>query len=154
MSWQSEGMTNPALLKGDESSAVAGTVALLAVETLEQLVGLVNRVERCVNSAEENLGHMEEELLREGHEVMRQLLEKAAQAKAAAVPPRCPECQQALGCLSGGHGTTIQTRFGEIRVERVRGKCRRCQRWRFPADAFWACPPKGRNRPRCRKSPR
>lgn len=140
-------MTNAASLMGDESSAVAGTVALLPVETVEQLVGLVNRVERCVSSAGENLGHMEEELLRGGHEVMRQLLEKAAQAKAAAVPPRCPECQQPLRCLSGGHGTTIQTRFGEIRVERVRGKCRRCHRWRFPADAVLGLPAEGTQSP-------
>lgn len=112
-----------------------------------QWLGLAERMHRCVNSAEENLGHMEEELLRGSHEMMRQMLEKAAQAKAAAAAARCPVCGQPLRCLNGPHPTTIQTRFGSIRVERVRGKCRRCHKWRFPADAVLGLPAEGTQSP-------
>ena len=140
-------MTNPTLETPEETSAAAEAVALLPVEREAQLMGLANRMQRCVSSAEENLGQMEEELLRGGQELMRQMLEKAAQAKAAAVPPRCPECQQPLRGVSGGHGTTIQTRFGSIRVKRVRGQCRRCRRWRFPADAVLGLPAAGTQSP-------
>jgi len=85
--------------------------------------------------------------LRGSHELMRQMLAKAAQAKAAAVPPRCPVCGQPLRGLSGGHAVNLQTRFGVIRVERVRGKCRRCHRWRFPADAVLGLPAEGTQSP-------
>ena len=81
-------MTNPTLETPEETSAAAEAVALLPVEREAQLMGLANRMQRCVSSAEENLGQMEEELRRGGQELMRQMLEKAAQAKAAAVPPR------------------------------------------------------------------
>jgi hypothetical protein len=140
-------MTNTTSLMLEKTSAVAEAVALLPVQREAQLMGLANRMQRCVKCAEENLGNMEEELLRGGHELMRQMLEQAAQAKAAAVPPRCPECQQPLRCLSGGHRTTIQTRFGSIQVERVRGKCRRCHRWRFPADTVLGLPAEGTQSP-------
>jgi len=131
----------------EESSAVAAAAALLPEEGEAQWLGLAERMQRCVNRAEENLGHLEEQLLRGGHELMRQMLEKAAQAKAAAVPPRCPECGQPLHRVSGGHGTTIQTRFGEIRVARARGFCRRCRKWRFPADAALGLPVEGTQSP-------
>jgi len=41
-----------------------------------------------------------------GHEVFRQMLEKAAQQKADAASPQCPHCQNKLSRLSAGHFTT------------------------------------------------
>jgi hypothetical protein len=100
--------------------------SLLPADREQVLVGLAGRVHQSLCSADQNLGHMEEELLRGSHELFRQTLEKAAQQKAEAAPPVCPHCGNKLGRLSGGHGTTIQTRFGPIRVRRVRGRCKRC----------------------------
>jgi len=139
-------MTNTTLAI-EESSVAGEAVALLPEAREAQLMGLAQRVWRCVNSAEENLGQMEEELLRGSHELMRQMLGKAAQAKASAVPPRCPVCAQPLHRVSGGHRTTIQTRFGLIAVERARGFCRRCHKWRFPADAALGLPAEGTQSP-------
>ena len=93
------------------------------------------------------MGHMEEELLRGGHEVFRQMLEKAAQLKADQAPPLCPVCQNKLSRWKAGHGTSIQTRFGTIRIERARGYCRRCRKWRFPADAMLGLPEEGTQSP-------
>ncbi len=36
---------------------------------------------------------------------------------------------------SEGHARSFQTRFGEITVQRTRGYCKRCRKWRTPADA-------------------
>lgn len=90
---------------------------------------------------------MEEELLRGGHEVFRQMLEKAAQLKADQAPPLCPVCQNKLSRWKAGHGTSIQTRFGTIRIQRARGYCRRCRKWRFPADAVLGLPEEGTQSP-------
>jgi len=83
-------------LAGEESSAVAEAMALLPDNREAQLMGLAERLRCCLNNGEENLGHVEEELLRGGQELMRQVLEKAAQAKAAGVPPRCPGVRPAV----------------------------------------------------------
>lgn len=60
------------------------------------LLGLAGKLQRCLCAADENLGHLEEHLLRGGHELFRQMLEKAAQQKADAAPPLCPHCQNKL----------------------------------------------------------
>ena len=49
--------------------------------------------------------------------------------------------------MTGGHFTTIQTCFGPIRVQRVRGYCRRCHKWRFAADAALGLPTQGTQSP-------
>jgi hypothetical protein len=49
--------------------------------------------------------------------------------------------------LSAGRWTTLQTRFGSIRVQRVRGYCRRCRKWRFAADAVLGLPEEGTQSP-------
>jgi hypothetical protein len=121
--------------------------ALLPAQAGEVLLGVAKRVYESACAADQNLGHLEEELLRGGHEVFRQMLEKAAQQKADAVPPLCPHCQNKLSRLSEGHFTTIQTRFGPIRVQRVRGYCRRCRKWRFAADAGLGLPEEGTQSP-------
>lgn len=111
------------------------------------LRGLAGQLRASTRAADQNLGHLEEQLLRGGHELFRQMLEKAAQEKAAAAPPVCPHCQNKLRRLTEGHGTTIQTRWGDIRVERARGYCRRCKKWRFPADALLGLPDQGTQSP-------
>jgi hypothetical protein len=121
--------------------------ALLPAEPGQLLLGVAKRVHDSACAADQNLGHLEEELLRGGHEVFRQMLEKAAQQKADAAPPLCPHCQNKLSRLSEGHFTTIQTRFGPIRVQRVRGYCRRCRKWRFAADAVLGLPEAGTQSP-------
>lgn len=122
-------------------------VALLPAQPEALLLALAGRIRASVCAADQNLGHLEEELLRGGHEVFRQMLEKAAQQKADAAPPLCPQCQNKLSRLSAGHFTTIATRFGAIRVQRVRGYCRRCRKWRFAADAVLGLPEAGTQSP-------
>jgi hypothetical protein len=121
--------------------------ALLPAQPGEVLLGVAKRVHDSACAADQNLGHLEEELLCGGHEVLRQMLEKAAQQKADAAPPLCPHCQNKLGNLSPGHFATIQTRFGAIRVQRVRGRCRRCRKWRFAADALLGLAEEGTQSP-------
>ena len=111
------------------------------------LRALASQLHASSRAADQNLGHLEEQLLRGGQELFRQMLEQAAQAKAAAAPPLCPHCQNKLSRLSTGHSTTIQTRWGEIRVARARGYCRRCKKWRFPADALLGLPEQGTQSP-------
>jgi hypothetical protein len=122
-------------------------LALLPAPPQALLLGLAGRVRASVCATDQNLGHLEEELLRGGHEVLRQLLERAAQQKADAAPPLCPQCQNPLSRWSEGHGTTIATRFGAIRVQRGRGYCRRCRKWRFAADALLGLPEEGTQSP-------
>jgi hypothetical protein len=109
--------------------------ALLPEPRESLLLGLAATLHRSLRAADENLGHLEEQLLRGGHELFRQMLEKAAQQKADTAPPLCPHCQNKLSRVTDGHGTTIQTRFGAIRLQRARGYCKRCRKWRFPADS-------------------
>lgn len=121
--------------------------ALLPAERESLLLGLAGKLHHSLCAADEDLGHLEEQLLRGGHEVFRQMLEKAAQQKAAAAPPLCPHCQNQLSQVTDGHGTTIQTRFGAIRIQRARGYCKRCRKWRFPADALLGLPREGTQSP-------
>lgn len=120
---------------------------LLPSQRERLLLGLAGKLQTSVWAAQENLGHLEEELLHGGQELFRQMLEKAAQQKADAAPPLCPVCQNKLSRVSHGHCTTIQTRFGSIRVPRARGYCRRCRKWRFPADAVLGLPEEGTQSP-------
>ena len=62
-------------------------------------------------------------------------------------PLLCPHCQNQLPRLTQGHGTIVQTRWGNIRVERARGYGQRCKKWRFPADALLGLPEEGTQSP-------
>jgi hypothetical protein len=121
--------------------------ALLPAARERLLLELAGQLHSSIRAADENLGHLEEQLLRGGHELFRQMLEKAAQQKADTAPPLCPHCQNKLRRVTDGHGTTIQTRFGAIRVQRARGYCRRCRKWRFPADTVLGLPETGTQSP-------
>ncbi len=93
--------------------------------------------DRCadfVASESENLGHLEEALLKPSHEVLADALQKAAQAKADGVPPHCPNCGRKL-IRPQKVDLTVQTRFGPITVRRAHGFCSKCKEWFCPADA-------------------
>ena len=121
--------------------------SLLPTEREDLLLGLAQTLHRSLCAADQHLGHLEEQLLRSGQELFRQMLEKAAQQKADTAPPLCPRCQNKLSRVTDGHWTTIQTRFGQIRVPRARGYCKRCRKWRFPADALLGLPDAGTQSP-------
>jgi hypothetical protein len=89
---------------------------------------------RSVRANDQTLGHLEEEILQQTRGLERQLLEEAAQKKADQTPPRCPVCGHALSCRTHDHERTYQTRFGPVTIRRLRGWCRRCRAWCFPAD--------------------
>ena len=89
---------------------------------------------RVINASDENMGHMEEEILQKTRELERAVLEEASQKKADLTPPVCPVCKNKLSRVTEGHERSYQTRFGEVRIVRARGWCRRCKCWRFPAD--------------------
>ena len=86
-------------------------------------------------ASDQNLGHLEVQAVQDVQALLRHATERAAQTKADATPPVCPVCGQPLTRLSPGHGRTFATRFGSITVQRTRGYCKRCRKWRTPADA-------------------
>jgi hypothetical protein len=120
---------------------------LLAAQSERLLCDLAAQMRDSALCADQDLGHMEERLLRGGHEVFRQMLEKSAQCKAEQAPPVCPVCQNKLSRWKQGHWTSIQTRFGAIRIQRARGYCKRCRKWRYPADAALGLPEEGTQSP-------
>lgn len=107
------------------------TLPVLAAELAGRLEAAAHAF---VAADDENLGHLETEVARQTQELQRQAVERGAQAKADATPPACPVCGQPLTRLSPGHARTFRTRFGPVTLRRSRGYCRRCRKWRFPAD--------------------
>ena len=89
---------------------------------------------RSVQASDQTLGHLEEEIWQQTRGLERRLLGEAAQQKANQTPPRCPVCGQALTRRTHDQARTYQTRFGPVTIRRLRGWCRRCRAWRFPAD--------------------
>jgi hypothetical protein len=89
---------------------------------------------QSVQASDQTLGHMEEQILQQTRGLERRLLEEAAQKKAGQTPPICPICGHKLSRRTHDHERTFQTRFGPVTVKRLRGWCRRCQEWRYPAD--------------------
>ena len=107
----------------------------LAVLAGRAAIALEQSIERLVLASDQNLGHLEVQVARDVQELLRQALQRGAQAKADATAPRCPVCGQPLSRVSGGHARTFQTRYGAITIQRTRGYCKRCHKWRVPADA-------------------
>ena len=89
---------------------------------------------RSVRASEQTLGHLEEEIAHQTRGLERQLLQEAAQQKADQTPPQCPVCGRPLTRRTPDPERTYQTRFGWVTIRRLRGWCRRCRAWRFPAD--------------------
>jgi hypothetical protein len=88
-----------------------------------------------VRAGEKNLGDIELQIEEQSRELLRAATEQAAQKKAAVTPPVCPVCQKPLSQVSHGHERSFECKFGTITVGRSRGYCKRCRKWRFPADA-------------------
>jgi hypothetical protein len=108
----------------------------LAVKAAKLSDALEQSVRDFLAATDQNLGDIELEVERQSQELLRVATERAAQKKADAAPPRCPVCQQALSRMNHGHERTFQTRFGPVTIRRSRGYCKRCKKWRFPADAL------------------
>jgi hypothetical protein len=108
----------------------------LAVKAAQLSDALEQSVRDFLVASEQNLGDIELEVERQSQDLLRVATEKAAQKKADLAPPRCPVCQQPLSRIGHGHERTFQTRFGPVTIRRDRGYCKRCKKWRFPADAL------------------
>jgi hypothetical protein len=107
----------------------------LSVKAARLADGLERGIRQFLASEEQNLGDIELELERQSRQLLRQAAEKAAQKKADLTPPLCPVCQAALSRVSQDHQRSFECRFGTITLRRARGYCRKCRKWRFPADA-------------------
>jgi hypothetical protein len=108
----------------------------LAVRAAQLSDALEQSVRDFLVASDQNLGDIELEVERQSQDLLRLATEKAAQKKADLAPPRCPVCQQPLSRIGHGHERTFQTRFGPVMIRRDRGYCKRCKKWRFPADAL------------------
>ena len=101
------------------------------------LKGLDRRIDQTkqwfASTDEDHLGHLESELKLDAESFLRFELERAAQAKADATPPECPRCGAKLTKCRPSQ-RTIQTSFGKITIQRVRGWCAKCEEWFVPAD--------------------
>jgi hypothetical protein len=106
----------------------------LAVLAARAGCALEHSIQKCTAASSQNLGHLEMQAARDVQELLRTTVERGAQAKADATPPQCPVCQQKLTRLSAGHPRTFESRYGPITVQRARGYCKRCRKWRVPAD--------------------
>jgi hypothetical protein len=107
----------------------------LAVLAARTGCALEHSIERCARASDHNLGHLEIQVAQDVQELLRAALERGAQAKADATPPLCPACQQPLTRLSVNQPRTFESRYGAICVQRTRGYCKRCRKWRVPADS-------------------
>lgn len=107
----------------------------LAVLAARAAVALEASLQRLTLASDQNLGHFEVQVAHDVQELLRQAIQRGAQAKADATPPVCPVCGHPLTRLASGHARTFQSRYGSITVQRTRGYCKRCRKWRTPADA-------------------
>lgn len=111
----------------EPSESLAAMAACLA-SSLEK------DVRDFVVGCDQNLGHIEVQIERESRELLRAAAEKAAQKKAGVTPTVCPVCRQRLSRVSGDHRRSFECKFGTITIGRSRGYCKRCRKWRCPAD--------------------
>lgn len=105
-----------------------GVKAARLADTLEE------SVRSFVAATDENLGDIELQIEKQSRELLRTAAEKAAQKKADATPPICPVCQKPLSRLTHEHSRSFECKFGTLTISRTRGYCKRCRKWRFPAD--------------------
>jgi hypothetical protein len=110
------------------AESLAVTAARLA-DALEQ------DVRDLLVASDENLGDLEVRMEQQSRELLRAAAQKAAQKKADLTPPVCPVCHQPLSRVTGEHRRSFECRFGTLSIGRSRGYCRRCRKWRFPADS-------------------
>jgi hypothetical protein len=116
---------------GIDRSAAAESLGVKAARLADELE---KDVRAFVKASDENLGDIELQIEQQSRELLRAAAEKAAQKKADVTPPVCPVCQKPLSRLSHGHERSFECKFGTITIGRSRGYCKRCRKWRFPAD--------------------
>lgn len=109
-------------------------VESLAVKAARLADALEERVRAFLAAEEQNLGDIEIQLEQQSRELLRAAAEKAAQKKADSTPPVCPVCGRALSRVSAEHQRSFECKFGTITIGRTRGYCKRCRKWRYPAD--------------------
>lgn len=97
---------------------------------------LVTGVAAFLRASDQNLGHLEAQVAQDAQELLRQAVETGAQQKADAAGGNCPVCQRKLTRCSPDHARTFTTRYGPVTVRRTRGYCKRCGKWRVPADTL------------------
>lgn len=124
-------MENCCLKSVPQSDSSYKTFARAIVEWQARLTA---GLDQSIRASNETLGDLEEQILRQTQGLERQLLEEAAQKKADQTPPVCPVCGHKLSRRTHDHERTFHTRFGPVTVKRLRGWCRRCKQWRYPAD--------------------
>ena len=120
------------VISSPRPAAASEPLAVLAARTA---CALEQSIQRFPRASDQNLGHLEVQAARDVQRLLREAVQRGAQAKADATPPVCPVCGQPLTRLSPGHARTFDTRFGALTVQRTRGYCKRCRKWRTPADA-------------------
>jgi transposase-like protein len=123
----------------ERSSAKPGDHHVSAESLTVKAVRLAEALERDIRNflvaSDENLGDIELQIEQRSREFKRTAAQEAAQQKADLTPPVCPVCQQPLSRVRGGHRRSFDCEFGTITIERSRGYCKRCRKWRYPADA-------------------
>jgi hypothetical protein len=107
----------------------------LAVLAARAAGALEKSIDRLRRASDQTLGHLERQAAHDVQELLRQTIQRGAPAKADTTPPHCPVCGRPLSRLSPGHPRTFESRFGSLTVQRTRGYCKRCHKWRVPADA-------------------
>lgn len=109
----------------------AGSLGITAARLVE---ALEREVRAFLMAGDQTLGDIELQIEQESRELLRTAAEEAAQKKADLTPPVCPICQKALSRVSNDHRRSFECKFGTITIGRSRGYCKRCRKWRFPAD--------------------
>jgi len=106
----------------------------LTVKAARLAAGLDQAVQAFLMANDQNLGDIELQIEQQSRELLRTAAEKAAQKKADGTPPRCPVCHKPLSQVSPEHRRSFECKFRTITIGRSRGYCKRCRKWRFPAD--------------------
>jgi len=106
----------------------------MAVKAARLADALEEGIRAFLAVGEQNLGDLEMQLERESRELLRSAAEKGAQKKADSTPPVCPVCGKPLSRVTSGHARSFECKFGSLTIKRSRGYCKRCNKWRFPAD--------------------
>ena len=116
------------------SAPISWSAQPLAVLAARAACALEQSIGRRVLASDQNLGPLELQAAQAVPPLLRQAVARGAPAKAEATPPHCPGCGQKLTRLSADQPRTCASRFGSITVQRPRGYCQRCHKWRGPAD--------------------
>jgi hypothetical protein len=107
----------------------------LTVKAARLADALGQEIRSFVVASDQNLGDIEIQIEQQSRELKRAAAEEAAQKKADLTPPVCPVCHQPLSRVSANHRRSFECEFGTITIGRRRGYCKRCGKWRYPADA-------------------